>query len=49
MEKKIAELRANIARGDAIRDAGLTPPEDVTRYTDLRYGGDEKANLLDVY
>lgn len=33
---------------DAKRDAGLTTPEDVQRFDDLRYGEDER-NVLDVY
>lgn len=48
MYNKIAEMRKGIAASDAKRDAGLTIPEDVTRYLDLRYGPYEE-NLLDVY
>ena len=33
---------------DAKRDAGLTTPDDVQRFDDLRYGDDER-NVLDVY
>ena len=48
MEEKIKQLRQNIAAGDAKRDAGLTIPEDVTRFLDLRYG-DHAENRLDIY
>ena len=41
-------MRLKWATGDAKRDAGLTIPEDVTRFTDLRYG-EHPENLLDVY
>lgn len=47
-------LRVRLARrqwaaGDARRDAGLTPPEDVVRFTDLSYGKWGNWNLLDLY
>ena len=36
-------------RGDDKRDAGLTTPETVERFDDIRYGSDPKWNVLDVY
>ncbi len=42
-------VRALFKQGDDIRDAGLTTPEEIVRYDDIRYGEDEKWNLLDVY
>lgn len=48
MENTIKKMRQEWAAGDAKRDEGLTIPEDVTRFTDLRYG-DYAENLLDVY
>lgn len=48
MKKTLEEIGADWARLDAIRDAGLTPPENVQRQLDLRYGEDEK-HVLDVY
>ncbi|MBO6041558.1 MAG: alpha/beta hydrolase [Oscillospiraceae bacterium] len=36
-------------RGDDKRDAGLVTPADIVRFDDIRYGPDEKANVLDVY
>jgi len=45
----VEEIRANTAAGDAIRDEGLTYPEDVVRCTDLSYGPEGISNLLDVY
>ncbi len=36
-------------RGDNKRDAGLTSPEDIRRFDDIRYGQDEKVHVLDVY
>lgn len=48
MENEIKRLRLEWAAKDAKRDAGLTIPEDVTRYTNLRYG-EYADNLLDIY
>lgn len=48
MQQKIKNMRQGMAASDAKRDAGLTIPEDVTRYLDLRYG-QYAENLLDVY
>ncbi len=42
-------LRWAFKRGDDKRDAGLTTPEDIRRFDDLRYGKDPKWNVLDVY
>lgn len=36
-------------RSDEKRDAGLTTPDDVVRYDDIRYGPDAAWNVLDVY
>ena len=46
--EKIRQMRLQWAQGDAKRDAGLTVPEDLTRYLDLPYGPYEE-NLLDIY
>lgn len=48
MELEIKRMRQEWAAGDAQRDKGLTIPEDVTRFTDLRYGT-YSENLLDIY
>lgn len=48
MGNTVEEIRTQWAEGDAIRDAGLTVPEDILRQTDLPYGEDP-MNLLDVY
>lgn len=42
-------IRAAFKKGDDKRDAGLTTPENVQRFDDLRYGPDGKWNVLDVY
>ena len=42
-------MRKEWAIGDAKRDAGLTTPEDIQRFDDIRYGPDPKENVLDVY
>ena len=42
-------LRAAFKRSDDKRDKGLTTPEDVLRFDDIRYGPDQKWNMLDVY
>ncbi len=48
MKQTLEDIRAEWAALDEVRDAGLTPPEDVERCPDLRYG-EEPCNLLDVY
>lgn len=42
-------VNRSFRKGDTIRDAGLTIPEDIRRYDNIQYGSDEKWNLLDVY
>jgi len=42
-------IRREFKKGDDIRDEGLTSPEDVKRYDDIRYGNDADCQLLDVY
>lgn len=41
-------LRREFAESDAIRDAGLTTPEDIRRYDDICYGA-HPLQKLDVY
>lgn len=43
------ELRKEFGENDAVRDAGLTTPEDITRVDNIAYGGHGKWNLLDIY
>lgn len=38
-----------MAKSDRKRDAGLTTPEDIERFDNIRYGVDRKYQLLDVY
>ena len=42
-------VRKTFRQSDTARDAGLTTPEDVVRYDDLRYGDDTQWQVLDVY
>lgn len=42
-------FRLMAKRSDRKRDAGLTSPESVARFDDIRYGLDAKWNVLDVY
>ena len=42
------KLRREFAESDAIRDAGLTTPEDIRRYDDICYGA-HPLQKLDVY
>ena len=44
----VEEFRREVAKGDAIRDAGLTTPEDIHRWDDIAYGSDP-MQVLDVY
>ncbi len=43
------KMRQEWAAGDAVRDAGLTTPEDVIRFDNLSYGPVPVWNLLDIY
>ena len=45
----IQQIRADWAKVDAKRDAGLTTPEDILRHDDIPYGDHPVWNLLDVY
>ena len=42
-------VRTEFKKGDDIRDAGLTTPEDIVRYDDIAYGPDPAQQSLDVY
>lgn len=42
-------VRINFKKGDDIRDAGLTTPDDIVRYDDIVYGDDPEWQVLDVY
>lgn len=48
MINEITRMRKEWAAGDAVRDEGLTIPENITRFMDIRYG-EYAENLLDVY
>lgn len=37
------------AKSDAERDAGLTTPPEIERFDDIKYGTDDKWQVLDVY
>ena len=49
MSLSSALVRFLFRRSDNRRDAGLSTPEDVLRYDHLRYGPDERWNVLDIY
>ena len=49
MEKMSSIIRREFKKGDDIRDAGLTAPDDVIRYKDIAYGKDSAMQVLDVY
>ncbi|MCC8046391.1 MAG: alpha/beta hydrolase [Clostridiales bacterium] len=42
-------LRREFKKGDDIRDAGLTTPENVQRFDDICYGDHAECQVLDVY
>lgn len=42
-------VRREFKKGDDLRDAGLTTPEDIIRYDDIAYGPDPAQQSLDVY
>lgn len=43
------EIRMSFKASDDKRDAGLTTPENVKRYDDIRYADMDECQLLDVY
>ncbi|MDO5344826.1 MAG: alpha/beta hydrolase [Lachnospiraceae bacterium] len=49
MSAKSDTIRREWKISDAKRDEGLTTPEDVERFDDIRYGADPEWNVLDVY
>ncbi len=49
IKKAVEKFRIDWARSDAERDKGLTEPDDVKAYKDIRYGEHGDYNLLDVY
>lgn len=49
MSKISDRVRAEFKKGDDIRDAGLTTPENVKRCDDIIYGEDPDWQVLDVY
>lgn len=49
MSEYALRIRKEFAEGDAKRDAGLSTPESIQRFDNIRYGDDAVWNLLDVY
>ena len=49
MHEMAMMIRTQFGEGDAIRDAGLTTPDDVERFDDIAYGPDHDWQMLDVY
>lgn len=49
MSVRSDELRRSFKENDDIRDRGLTTPENIERYDNICYGGDNKWQILDVY
>ena len=45
----LSEFCKSNAIDDAKRDEGLTTPEGIRRFDDIRYGEDPERNVLDVY
>ncbi len=43
------DMRRVFKQGDDVRDAGLTTPDDITRYDDIQYGDNKEWQVLDVY
>ena len=49
MSEVSKNVREMFQKGDDIRDAGLTTPEDVLRYDDIVYGKDTTWQVMDLY
>ncbi len=49
MPQVYERIREQFEKGDNVRDAGLSTPDDVVRYDNIRYGNDDDCQLLDVY
>lgn len=42
-------MRKSMNSSDDVRDAGLTPPDDIDIYSDIYYGTDPVWNVMDIY
>lgn len=49
MSEVSEKIREEFKKGDDIRDAGLTVPDDVERFVNIVYGDDPNWQVLDVY
>ncbi len=49
MSKVSEEMRKEFGENDALRDKGLTTPEDIQRFNDIPYGKDPLWECLDLY
>jgi len=49
MSKTSDSVRKAFKAGDDIRDAGLTTPDDIVRFDDIKYAEDDECQKLDVY
>ncbi len=49
MSEMSEKIRRDFGASDAKRDAGLTTPEDVERFDDIRYGEDPEWQVMDLY
>ena len=50
VENSVAEgMRSTMGKSDALRDEGLTTPEDIERFDDIVYGPDAEQEKLDIY
>ena len=45
----VEEMRTQFAENDAKRDMGLTTPDEIERFDDIRYSDSGRWGLLDVY
>lgn len=49
MSETSDRIRIEWGEGDKARDKGLTTPDDVVRFDNIKYSNDPEWNLLDVY
>lgn len=49
VSEMVQQMRKEWAAGDALRDKGLTTPDDIKRFDNISYGEYGADNLLDIY
>lgn len=49
MSETSERIRAMFEESDSIRDRGLSTPDNIVRINNIRYGSDDRCQILDIY